>query len=88
MYKIFRMALSVYILSIWTKLVYNKFTSEQLNSHFIQEPVQAEKPESQNKQLDDDELHRVFPEVVFAALMRDIAANNVAHEPGEEYDGK
>ena len=40
-----------------------------MNSHFIQEPIQAEKPKSQDENLDDNELHGVFPKVVIASLV-------------------
>lgn len=62
--------------------------SNQVDSHFIQESIQAEQPETQDENLDDDELYRVFPEMVFTALVRNIAADNIADKPGEENDGE
>lgn len=56
----------------------------QMNSHVAQESVQAEKPESQKKQLDNDKLYRMLPKVIITALVGNGPSDNVAYKPGKK----
>jgi hypothetical protein len=56
--------------------------------HLNEEPIEAERRNTENKGKNDDKLHRMLLETVISFAVRKTPANDCTHEKGNEKDAK